>query len=87
MECVELIRYLSDYIDHNLDEALMAAAREHLATCHNCHVVLDSTQQTILLYRERGKQIGMKAARQQALYTQLASVLAGRADDCEPDEK
>jgi hypothetical protein len=86
MECADLIRYLSDYIDHNLDEALMEEAREHLATCHNCHVVLDSTQQTILLYRERGQKIGMKSARQQALYAQLATALAGRNDDCETEE-
>jgi hypothetical protein len=24
---------------------------EHIAACHDCHVVLDSTQCTILLYR------------------------------------
>ncbi|MFN8374059.1 MAG: zf-HC2 domain-containing protein [Anaerolineae bacterium] len=86
MECAELIRYLSDYIDNNLSERLMAEARDHLATCQNCHVVLDSTQQTILLYRERGKRIGMKSAKQEALFAQLAQVLAGREDACEPDE-
>jgi len=86
MECADLIRYLSDYIDNNLSETLMEEAREHLATCHNCHVVLDSTQKTILLYRERGKRIGMKSAKQEVLFTQLAQVLAGREDACEPDE-
>lgn len=83
MECHEVIRYLSDYIDNNLDEELMEAAREHLATCRNCHVVLDSTQQTILLYRERGKKLQMPPQRHAALFGQLAQALAGRDDDCE----
>lgn len=83
MECKDLIRYLSDYLDNNLSEELTQAAREHLATCKNCHVVLDSTQQTIKLYRERGKQVGMTARRHQALYGQLAAALANRDDQCE----
>lgn len=85
MECQDLIRYLSDYIDRNLSDELMAEAREHLATCHNCHVVLDSTQQTILLYRQRGQKQGLPPRRHAALYAQLAQAFANRDDDCEPE--
>lgn len=85
MDCKTLIQYLSDYIDGSLSEALAEEARDHLATCRNCHVVLDSTRQTIRLYRQRGRQIKLSAQRHRALYDQLAQVLAGRADDCEPD--
>jgi len=45
MKCEDLLQYLSDYIDQELDEELTAEAQEHLATCHNCRVVLDTTQQ------------------------------------------
>lgn len=55
MKCEELLQYLSDYIDQELNEALIAEAQDHLATCHNCRVVLDSTQQTIFLFRDQGK--------------------------------
>lgn len=55
MKCEQLLQYLSDYIDQNLDEELTAEAQEHLTTCQNCRVVLDSTQQTIFLFREQGK--------------------------------
>lgn len=55
MKCEELLQYLSDYIDQELDEELTAEAQEHLATCHNCRVMLDSTTQTIFLFREQGK--------------------------------
>jgi len=70
MRCEELLQYLSDYIDNNLDEELTAVAEEHLATCHNCRVVLDSTQQTIFLFREQGKRT-IPAHSRQRLFTQL----------------
>ena len=49
--CAEVVRALSDYIDGALDGALRDEVEHHVATCHECHVVLDTTQCTILLYR------------------------------------
>lgn len=72
MKCEELLQYLSDYIDQNLDEELTAVAQDHLATCENCRVVLDSTQQTIFLFKEQGKRT-IPAARRQKLFNQLQS--------------
>ncbi len=51
MSCEEVVRLLSDYIDGALAAGLRAEVETHLATCHGCHVVLDTTQCTILLYR------------------------------------
>jgi predicted anti-sigma-YlaC factor YlaD len=70
MKCEDLVQYLSDYIDQNLDEELVTDAQEHLATCHNCRVVLDTTQQTIFLVREQGKRT-IPAQRRQRLFDQL----------------
>jgi predicted anti-sigma-YlaC factor YlaD len=70
MQCDELVQYLSDYIDQNLDEELVTSAQEHLATCHNCRVVLDTTQQTIFLFREQGQRT-IPAQRRQRLFDQL----------------
>ena len=78
MKCEELLQYLSDYIDQNLDEELTAEAQEHLATCHNCRVVLDSTQQTIFLFREQGKQT-IPAQRRERLFTQLQTAFLQKA--------
>jgi predicted anti-sigma-YlaC factor YlaD len=83
MTCEELLQYLSDYIDQDLDEELTAAAREHLATCANCRVVLDTTQQTIFLFREQGKR-RIPATRRQHLFEQLQDAfLAGEADEAD----
>ena len=70
MECSDLVTYLSEYIDQNLDEELVDEAQQHLATCENCRVVLDSTQQMIFLYREQGKR-AIPAERRQRLFDQL----------------
>ena len=52
MQCEDLLVYLSDYIDNDLDEELVAVAQQHLATCQNCKVVLNTTEKTIHLYRK-----------------------------------
>lgn len=77
MECDELVAYLSDYIDQNLDEDLREDAQEHLASCHNCRVVLDTTQQMIFLYRRNGRK-GIPAERRTALFSRLESVFHSR---------
>ena len=79
MECDTLVLYLSDYIDNDLDEDLTAEAEEHLRTCENCRVVLDSTQKMILLYRAQGKR-RIPAARRERLFGQLEAAFAHRDD-------
>ncbi len=71
LTCDQLVAYQSDYIVGNLTEELTQAAQEHLATCANCRVVLDSTQKMILLYKERGQVQQIPAERKSALYDQL----------------
>jgi hypothetical protein len=77
MKCEELLQYLSDYVDQDLDEGLRADAEEHLRTCANCHVMLDTTQQMIFLYR-KGKREGIPAQRRAVLYQQLLAALSQR---------
>ena len=78
--CEELLQYLSDYIDNDLDEELTAVAQHHLASCHNCRVVLDSTQQTIFLFREQGKRT-IPAERRQRLFGQLQAAFLNEEDE------
>jgi anti-sigma factor RsiW len=77
VNCEELVRYLSDYIDNGLSDEVRADAEEHLATCHNCHVVLDTTRQTIVLYKEANRE-GIPVDRRSALFGQLQKALATR---------
>ena len=78
LTCEDLLAYVSDYIDGELDDALSAAAQHHLVTCENCRVVLDSTQRTILLYKERNQQERLTGARKDALYDRIAAAFASK---------
>lgn len=79
MDCEMLLTYLSDYIDRELNDDLIAEAREHLATCRNCRVVLDSTQQMIFLYRQQGQR-KIPAERRQKLFSQLEAAFSKKSD-------
>ncbi len=78
ISCEALLVYLSDYIDNHLDEELTAVAQHHLATCENCRIVLDSTQKTIILFKEKSKEV-IPAERKARLFHQLQDAfLAGK---------
>jgi anti-sigma factor RsiW len=51
MNCTDLLTHLSDYFDENLSAALLAEIQEHTAGCQHCRVVLNTTRQTIEVYR------------------------------------
>lgn len=79
MDCETLLSYLSDYIDRELTDELTAEAQAHLATCQNCRVVLDSTQQMIFLYKKQGQR-KIPAERRQALFSQLEEAFSKKPD-------
>lgn len=77
MTCDDLLVYLSSYIDDELDDDLVQAAREHLATCQNCRVVLNTTQHVVLLGRGQGQRV-VPAAERTALYDRLREAFLQR---------
>ncbi len=84
MTCDELVSYLSDYLDQNLDDDLTAAAQQHLATCQNCRVVLHTTQRVIHLGQEH-YQVGIPPSRRDRLFTHLRKAFLAREKGVEPD--
>jgi predicted anti-sigma-YlaC factor YlaD len=70
MTCDELVSYLSDYLDQDLDEELTTAAQHHLATCQNCRVVVQTTRRVIQLGQAQ-YQVGIPPARRDRLLTRL----------------
>ena len=57
MTCDELLTYLSRYLDQELDDDLTRAARLHLATCENCQVIVNTTQQVIILGHDQSQRV------------------------------
>lgn len=76
--CEDLVKYLSDYLEQELDEDLTRAAEEHLATCDNCRVVLDSTRKTIHLYKEHGAVVQIPSGRKSELFDRIAGAFLAK---------
>lgn len=52
LECRDLLRSLSEYVDGELDESLCAALEQHMAECDHCRIVVDTLRKTVMLYHE-----------------------------------
>ena len=79
LTCEDLLTYLSDYLDGALPAELTAVAEEHLATCPNCRIVLDSTQQTLALYHQQYRRTIPLDTRRH-LHAQLITTLREKAE-------
>jgi hypothetical protein len=51
VKCSEFLQELTNYLDGVLDARTKAELEDHLAWCHNCYVVCDTTKKTIEIYR------------------------------------
>ncbi len=52
MNCSDFLKELTDYLDGAIDERTKAELDEHLAWCHNCFVICNTTKKTIEIYRD-----------------------------------
>lgn len=51
MKCTEFLKELTDYLDGAISPSVKLELEEHLHWCHDCEVVLNTTQKTIEIYR------------------------------------
>ncbi len=75
MNCEQVVRRISDYIDRNLDDALLEPLEQHVTHCRNCRVVLDTTREVIVLCRGIGRDTVIPRDRHHALYQRLLAAL------------
>ncbi len=50
IRCREMIEFLSDYIDGDLEKAVREEFEKHVGDCEPCRRFLDSTRKTVHLY-------------------------------------
>ena len=81
MTCEELLTYLSRYLDHDLDDGLTQAAQEHLATCQNCQVVLNTTERVIVLGHGQAQRVIPTERRAQLFASLQAAFLRQESKD------
>jgi anti-sigma factor RsiW len=51
MTCTDFLSQLTDYFDGQISPELLEEVRAHLAGCSHCEVDLNTTRQTIEVYR------------------------------------
>ena len=51
MNCDQVKSLLSEILDEQIADELIAEIRGHLADCPSCHVEVDTLQKTIRIYR------------------------------------
>lgn len=51
LTCKDFLKELSDYLDQSVDPDTRKHLDEHLNSCPNCWVVLDTTKKTVQIYK------------------------------------
>jgi predicted anti-sigma-YlaC factor YlaD len=54
MNCNEFVELITDYLEHQLDEARHAWTADHLEVCGKCRNYLNQMEQTIATLRRLG---------------------------------
>jgi predicted anti-sigma-YlaC factor YlaD len=72
-KCSEYISELNDYLDGTLDSSLCREIEEHIGSCHNCRIMIDTMKQTVILCRD-----GVTEKLPESLESKLKGVLAAR---------
>ncbi len=52
MDCQQFLEEMSNYMDNEVPAAVREAIQEHLAFCHKCEVVYNSTRSTLEIVSE-----------------------------------
>ena len=76
MSCCDLLQDLLDSVDGTLAPERRAGLEAHLAGCERCHLVLDTVECTILLYRT-AESPALPADRREALLRRIEKACRG----------
>ena len=52
MTCTEFLAKMTDYFDGPVEPQLLEEIQSHLGECHHCEILVDTTRQTIQVYRD-----------------------------------
>ncbi len=77
IDCVEVWRNISNYLDHEVDAQLRAMMEAHFKDCAHCTAVLDGTRNVVQLVGD-GKAFEIPARASRRFYSKLDHYLAGR---------
>ncbi len=52
MTCTDFLAKMTDYFDGEVDAGLLEEIRAHLEECTHCEILVNTTRQTIQIYRD-----------------------------------
>ena len=77
IDCVEVWRQISDYLEGEVDATLRASMDSHFKDCAHCSAILDGTRNVMKLVGD-GKAFEIPAGVSQKFYKKLNDHLAAR---------
>jgi len=77
IDCVEVWRHISDYLEGEVDAELQASIASHFKDCGHCSAILDGTRNVTKLVGD-GKAFEIPASASQNFYKKLNNHLAAR---------
>ena len=77
IDCEEVWRQISDYLDDELDAGLRASMSSHFKDCAHCSAILDGTRNVVKLVGD-GRAFEIPAKASERLYNKLNDHLAAR---------
>ena len=77
IDCLEVWRQISDYLEGEVDAALRASMASHFKDCAHCSAILDGTRNVVRLVGD-GKAFEIPARASQNFYKKLNDHLAAR---------
>jgi 5S rRNA maturation endonuclease (ribonuclease M5) len=81
VNCTEFLANLTDYFDAKTAATLRTELEQHMANCSHCYVTLNTTRQTIEIYRNEELfelPESIRAQLQQAVLTKCANAKVKR---------
>ncbi len=75
LECKHVLAELSNYLDGEVCPELKRAIEEHLASCHRCTVIYDTTRKTLKIVTDVGP-FELPVAVSARLHARLRELLA-----------
>lgn len=70
-KCSTLLGDLSDYIDGNLQDEICAQIEDHMKTCDNCRVVVNTLKKTVELYEQCSESVEIPGDVKERLFAKL----------------
>lgn len=71
LECKEMLEYMNDYIDGDLDAMLCREIETHMEGCPNCRIVVNTLKKTIQLYQVDGRETTLPHDIRKRLFARL----------------